>query len=214
MQNKWVGVSILLFCIAAGQAIWLESQSDLKTQHRHLVPMDQTWVRTSSPVSLIEYEWIGAGGQTFRLADGKNRWHILFFGYTACQDVCPLTLGMLGGALKGLEQEQFKVIPKGVFISIDPEKDSPEKVSTYAAKHHPDLLGLTGTQAMTKRVLHTLESDYQIDRNRGIINHPTSLFLINPQGRLIGTFIHPGGAVSLKEDIKSVLREEIGASES
>jgi protein SCO1/2 len=89
-----------------------------------------------------DFELTTANDSTFRLSEQAGKITIIFFGYTHCPDVCPLTVAKVKTALAGLtETEQERV--QFIFISIDPERDTPEVLSRYLAAFSPDFIGLT-----------------------------------------------------------------------
>ena len=82
-------------------------------------------------------------GQTVTDADFRGSLMLVFFGYTSCPDVCPLTLSAMTQALDQMGDDAESVVP--VFITVDPERDTVEKLHEFAARFHPSLVALTGT---------------------------------------------------------------------
>ena len=82
---------------------------------------------------LTAFTLVGANNEALRLDDLKGKWSFIFFGYTHCPDVCPFTLSALGAAFKILEQDPA-VSPtiQGIFVSVDPKRDTPELLKEYA----------------------------------------------------------------------------------
>lgn len=115
----------------------------------------------------------------------KGKWSAVFFGFTYCPDVCPTTLQALGAAqdLLGPKAKDFQV----VFISVDPERDTPEQVKTYlsAGPFAKGTIGLTGTPAQVAAVAKAYHVFYQ-KRGEGpdyAIDHSTPTYLMDPKGR-------------------------------
>ena len=91
----------------------------------------------------------------------NGRWNLIFFGFTNCPDFCPLELQKLGKLLQLSQQNQQSRFPvQVIFISLDPERDTPEKINTYTAFFHPQILGLSSSNVELVKVAHFFGSDY------------------------------------------------------
>jgi protein SCO1/2 len=147
----------------------------------------------------------GADG-TLAFKDMLGKVGIIFFGYTHCPDVCPATLVNVGGALRLLnESEQDKV--KAVFISLDPERDTPEKATKYAQYFHPRIMGLSGSPEEIEAAARSFLVGYEINKPNAAgnytISHSTYIFLIRPDGKIGELVSH----TSKPEDIAKSIRQ-------
>ncbi len=132
----------------------------------------------ASNVTLLDQD-----GRDFQLASLRGSVVLMVFGFTHCPHICPVEMARVSAALRQLEPLGVQV--RGVFITVDPQRDSPEVVKAYLRNFHPGIIGLTGTPAAldkvadqyrVKRVKQTIaEGDYLID-------HGYSLYLLNQQG--------------------------------
>lgn len=131
---------------------------------------------------------------------------VVFFGYTHCPDVCPATLLNLGKALKTLSEEE-KALVRAVFIAIDHDRDTPEKVNKYTRFFHPEIIGLTGNReeiaAATKAFMVPFEKGKQNAKGNYIMNHGTYLYIMRPDGELGELISHK----SSPEEIVAALRK-------
>ena len=124
--------------------------------------------------------------------DLLGKYHILFFGYTFCPDICPTSLQVLTRALKILGDEGNRFIPW--FISVDPERDKAEKLREYVNYFSQNLVGLTGSISMIERVAKQYQVSYEKVMEEGgdpslyTMDHSAGLFLIGPDGRFITKF--------------------------
>ncbi|GAA6756239.1 SCO family protein [Thermus thalpophilus] len=125
-----------------------------------------------------------------RLSQFQDKVVLLFFGFTHCPDVCPTTLLALKRAYERLspqEQERVRVI----FISVDPERDSPEVADRYAKNFHPSFLGLSGSPEAIQEVARTFGVYYQKTQYRGpgeyLVDHTATTFVVRG-GRLVLLF--------------------------
>jgi protein SCO1/2 len=129
--------------------------------------------------SAPNFELTNAGGSLFRLSGQSGRIVLLFFGYTSCPDVCPTTMAELNQALKeiGTKAKSVQVI----FVSVDPDRDTPQKVQEYASRFNPSFIGLSGTTDELQKIW----KDYGIFRetvqtDAGVtVNHTARVILID-----------------------------------
>ncbi|MBI5657980.1 MAG: SCO family protein [Nitrosomonadales bacterium] len=148
---------------------------------------------------LTEFKLAGAGNKTLGLRDLKGKWSFIFFGYTHCPDVCPVTMGVLGRAFKILEKETgIQPEIQGIFVSVDPKRDTPESLKEYAAYFNSKFIGVTGSAAELEAFSRQMSALYSIHaREPGkpddayLVSHNSSIFVVDPQGRLYGRFPPP-----------------------
>ena len=134
----------------------------------------------NEPYPLAPYfELTDSNGDLFRLSDQRGKTVLLFFGYTSCPDVCPTTLAELNLALKEVGDKASSV--QVVFVSVDPDRDTPQRVQEYVSRFNPSFIGLSGTTTE----LQNIWTDYDIFReivqsDSGIIvNHTARTILID-----------------------------------
>lgn len=127
-------------------------------------------------------------GEPVSSTDFPDRVLAVFFGYTFCPDVCPLTLSHLSMAFQELGEEATRI--QLLFISVDPGRDTPERLGQYLAAFHPSFLGLTGAEEEIREVANAFGvffarsgegEDYTVD-------HTARTFVIDPAGRIPLTF--------------------------
>lgn len=141
-------------------------------------------------------------GRDFTQEHFRGRWYVLFTGFTHCPDVCPATLGLLASVQNraGINSERLVT----VFVSVDPERDTPERLTEYLGFFDPDWIGLTGPAADLQRLLASLELAYvRVPTGGGgyTMDHSTALVLIDPEGRMRGYFTAPLDAAALAGDL-------------
>ncbi len=139
------------------------------------------------------------------LKDYRGKVVVIYFGYTWCPDVCPTSLGMLSAALNELTGEELSRF-QALFISVDPERDSVDRLKEYGAYFHPSILGITGTPEQLRQVAKQYGAAYRIvkqDSAAGyLVDHSADLYVVDRQGRLVEA-IHHG---TPPERILAVLR--------
>lgn len=157
-----------------------------------------------------EIELARADGSVFKLSDERGDIVLLFFGYTSCPDVCPTTLADMKlaiQAMKPAEAEQIKV----VFITVDPERDTPDRVQEYVDHFSTSFIGLSGEES----VLEKIWSDYGIFREvmdsesatGYLVNHTARILLIDRSGYLRISFPYDAPVEDIIHDLKLVLKE-------
>lgn len=118
---------------------------------------------------------------------------LLYFGYTYCPDVCPTSLAMLGFALGELSEKELAEI-QPVFVSVDPARDTVERLAEYTGYFHPSLLGVTGTDEEIARVAAQYQVSYRIEEVEGsdeyVVDHSSLLYLLDRNGKLHETLLH------------------------
>jgi protein SCO1/2 len=137
-------------------------------------------------------------GRRFDEARLEGHWSFLFFGYTYCPDVCPITLSNLrdvrellaeSGDPHALDGIQF------VFVSVDPERDTPERLGEFVRYFHRDFIGVTGDEAELERLTGALGIYHRkAERRTGrdyLVDHSTAVMLVDPQRRLHAVFSRP-----------------------
>ncbi|REC57790.1 SCO family protein [Rhodosalinus sediminis] len=133
---------------------------------------------------------VNAEGETVTDEEVITEPSILYFGYTFCPDVCPLDTARNAAAVDILEERGHSVTP--VFISVDPERDTPEVVGDFAANLHPKMVGLTGSPEQVKAASDAYRTFYNV-RDAGedefyLVGHSTFSYLVLPEHGFVDFF--------------------------
>lgn len=145
------------------------------------------------------------------LSDFNGKVVALYIGYASCPDVCPTALAVITQAFKSLtETEKTKVA--GIFISVDPERDSPEKLDSYVKFFSPMITGITGDQASIDKVVTQYGAFYRRVELKDsamiyAVDHSSRIYLIDTSGKLQKTLIHNSSPVELLKEIRTLLNE-------
>lgn len=137
------------------------------------------------------FELIDGQGQTVRWSDFDGRWRMVYFGYTWCPDVCPFDLNrmMNGYRLWAQDHPDLADSVQPIFITIDPERDTPEKIAEYTANFGANLIGLTGTPEAIAQAAQNFAVFYNRgpdDSNVGyLMEHSNAGYLLNREGQPI-----------------------------
>ena len=114
----------------------------------------------------------------------KGKWSVLTFGFTSCPDICPTTLAFFKNEMSLINENREFI--QFIFVSIDPERDSPEKIKSWVQYFDPSIIGLTGTTAELKKFTRMFGAWFQTTKVDGseeyTVNHPPYFYLVNPEG--------------------------------
>lgn len=154
------------------------------------------------PFTLVDQD-----GRTVTDADFRGRWLLVYFGFTYCPDICPTSLTRNSDAIDLLGKMGEKVTP--VLISIDPERDTPEKMKEYVHFFHPRMVGLTGTPeqvaaaAKQYRVFYMKAPGNQPDTY--VVDHSSFTYLVDPNGRFVQFFRGEASPQEVADKLKPLL---------
>jgi protein SCO1/2 len=149
----------------------------------------------------------GHDGKARMLADFRGKVVVLFFGFTHCPDICPTTLADMAAVLKKLGPDAARV--QVLFVTVDPERDTPEVLAKYVPAFDPGFLGLSGDAAATQRAAKEFKIFYE--KRAGstpsayTVDHSGQSYVIDPQGRLRLFVRHDRIAADLADDLRTLL---------
>jgi protein SCO1/2 len=148
-----------------------------------------------------------ATGQVRRLADFRGKAVVLFFGYTQCPDVCPTTLSAMAEVTKLLGGDAARL--QVVFVTLDPERDTPALIADYLAQFNPAFLGLRGDKAATEAVAKEFKVFYAKQAAGGAggytLDHTAGSYVFDPAGRLRLYQRHGEAPQRIAADLKLLL---------
>jgi cytochrome oxidase Cu insertion factor (SCO1/SenC/PrrC family) len=140
--------------------------------------------------------------------DFRGRYTLVFFGFTYCPDVCPSALQVMAAALDKLGPQGQKITP--LFITVDPERDSPAQLASYLKSFHPRLVGLTGTpaeiEAVTKAYRVYVKKVADPKSSAGYtFDHSAIIYLMGPDGAYLAHFTHATNVDAMAERLAKLL---------
>jgi protein SCO1/2 len=155
-----------------------------------------------------EIELSQADGAEFRLRDMQGKVVALFFGYTSCPDICPTTLAELNQAMQGLGARADAV--QVVFVTVDPERDSPERVQEYVNHFNADFIGLSGSQTDLAAIWNGYGVYREIVEGASaagyLVNHTARVTIIDQKGNLRISFPFDAPVEDVVHDLKLLLK--------
>lgn len=135
---------------------------------------------------------------------------LIYFGYTYCPDACPMSLASIGQALSALTPAELAQAA-GLFVSLDPERDTPEVLQAYAPFFHPSIVGLTGSPEQVAQVARQYGVRYMKQKSDGdapyLIDHSSAIHVIARDGKLAATLPHGSTPLSLVDTLRTLLAD-------
>ncbi len=167
----------------------------------------------TEPNYLNPFQLKSTRGKSFTDEDLLGHWTLMFFGFTHCPDVCPTTLALLNTAIEDFKKTspKFKA-PEVVFVSVDPARDKIEAMKKYIDYFNPNFMGATGSDESLQQL--TRQTGIAYDKmilddahpENYVMEHSTSIILINPRGAIQAIFTAPHDAVTLSNELTAVYK--------
>jgi len=185
--------------IAAVLGAFLAGAAMLVAAMLYVVPGETTKPSSvGGPFRLLDHN-----GRVVTEADFKGRPFLVFFGFTHCPDICPTALFEMSEVLKRLGPDADKTA--ALFISVDPERDTPEKLKDYVSSFHPRVFGLTGTPAEIEAVTRAYRAyakKVPLDGGGYTMDHSAIVYLMDKDGRFVAPFNLKRSAEQAAADLK------------
>ncbi|HLQ85128.1 MAG TPA: SCO family protein [Salinisphaeraceae bacterium] len=150
------------------------------------------------------------GNRVDETAYADDRLTLMFFGYTHCPDICPMTLARLKAAMASLD-EDVRNNMNVLFVSVDPERDTPERLKQYTQHFGPQFVGLTGTQKQLTKLTKTMRITYSYsepDENGFyLVNHSSAVFVFDDEGKVRLLINQDETVDQISEDLQTLLEQ-------
>jgi len=187
-----------LFSIGMLVIVVLFSMGSSKN-HSMQFPKELMGVVRPEPKPLSSFNLIDHNGDAFTRENLLGKWTFLFFGYTHCPDVCPMTLSVLSSVYNGIDEESGDGVGEQVvFLSVDPVRDTPAKLADYMAFFNEKFIAVTGSKEEIDEFSEQYGAGYILGEETSpgeySVNHTSAIFLIDPKGRLVALFSQPHNA--------------------
>jgi protein SCO1/2 len=148
-------------------------------------------------LQLVDQDGVATGRDAF-----TGQWTLLFMGFTSCGHVCPMTMAKLK-----ILHDQLNQPLNIVFVSVDPDRDTPDKIRQYVQNFDSDFSGMTGAPEQIDLLARTLGAPYAVDRTSGdyVVDHSSALFLISPDMGFAGVVTPPLEINAIADDLAILL---------
>ena len=188
---------LILYGSFAGIAVWWVISQD--------APDTTATLFGEQSRALPEFSLVRHDEKPLRVEDFEKRWSLLFFGYSQCPDICAPTLQQLTQALNLLGHESGQL----VFVSIDPQRDNPNRLAQYVRHFHSTTLGVTGSGeeiSAFSKYFGAYSAKRELDTGY-LMDHSSGVWLINPEARLAGVFTTPFTPEAIAEDLRYLIAQ-------
>jgi protein SCO1/2 len=203
---RWIAIAIAVAVLAFGASVWLFPDGRvgkaIESATGVAVPGG---VQVGGPFALVDQTGVPVTDATYR-----GRWKLVYFGYTFCPDVCPTELQAVASALELLGPLASRVVP--IFVTVDPERDTPAHLADYVKLFDDRLVGLTGTPEQIAAVTRAYRVYYAKvtpkESTTYLMDHSSFLYLMGPDG-MLRALIRPG---SSPQDIADTIKARMAAA--
>ena len=193
---------IIVAVAAAGAGFYISLKQSQQARQTRPAIEGLFW---PNPKQIKSFETIDQTGKLFGLEQLQNRWSFVFFGYTHCPDICPITLSVMAEMYKNLDDKNNVQI---IFVSVDPERDTTNKLAQYVTYFNEDFIGLGGTigqvNSLTKQIGVAFFHNIEEDSENYLVDHSASIFLIDPKARMVGKISPPHQAEQITQQFKQI----------
>ncbi len=196
-------------CVGAAAAFHLFGKPSPHDGHHMMASLKQTLLAVDGGQPLRLPALIGADGSPFTPERLQGRWSLVFFGFTSCPHVCPTTLQVLSAVARDPASGVAAGTSQILFVSVDPERDTPQRMKAYVESFGGRMTGLTGSRQAIDDYSAAVNAGYRSSGSG--IDHSTSLFVIDPKGRLAGVLLRPDAAASIVADLKTLQSSYAGS---
>lgn len=188
--------SLVAIAIIAVGGLWVSQRDQL--------PIAAVRVAEAETVS-ADFELTDHNGMMQTDEDFRGRWMLVFFGFANCPDVCPMGLSTIGQVMDDLADDGTIVQP--LFITVDPERDTPSVLAEYVPQFGPSILGLSGPPEQTMSTAKAFKVYYQRNEDEYApdgytIGHTSSFLLFNPQGEFVRIYEYNADPSQIVSDLK------------
>lgn len=203
-------IIVLVVALAAGLGLWA-------SQRYFAHPPAAQWPQTQAvrlfepPRELPAFSLRQSDGTQLVPGELKGHWTLVFLGFTHCPDVCPMTLAQLSQAQKQWESIPAAIRPRVLFVSVDPERDSPDRIGEYAHAFHSDTLAATANVPALENFASSMSMVFvKVAAPEGApadqysVDHSASMAVLDPQGRMSGLVQPPFDPAAIAADMAAL----------
>lgn len=222
MSNKMrhILLMILIFLIAIALGLWAHhngktSPMTNSVKNNENLILTKTATVLPQPRPIQKFQLVDDHTQPFTNENLQDHWTLVFFGFTHCPSICPTTLAVLNQAYQQMQTAKLEPLPRVLFISVDPEQDSPAVIRSYVQGFNKNFLGATGTKAEIDALTQQFSVMYMKVAAAGdagkkgvySIDHSGTILVVDPKGELFAVFSTPHVASHLVEDMQVIERD-------
>jgi len=196
MQGPLLRILVVALVLLAAAMLAIQYAFPPGEPRTAAMPWAETENATVLPAGrpLPEFELTDVEGRPFTNSSLEGRFTLLFFGFTNCPDVCPITLQVLASVQEQLRNEAPDAVPDVVFVSVDPFRDTPERIAAYVAAFDPSFIGVTGPDERLEPLIDALGVGVEKHEHHGEqynVVHSGVIYVIGPRAEWIAVSSGP-----------------------
>ena len=199
---------IIIVALAAGLGL-IAAQKIISSPDATGEPQTRAITLFPQPRELPDFTLQQTDGTQLLPGELHGHWTIVFIGFTFCPDVCPMTLAELAQAQRQWEDIPDAVRPRVLFVSVDPERDTPERIGDYLSAFHRDTLGATADLSTLERFTRSLSLVFMkvpppegLPADQYSIDHSSAMAILDPQARMAGVLQGPLDPAAIAADLR------------
>jgi protein SCO1/2 len=217
MSTRKNRIALTVGCLLAFAALFtgLFVSQHMSMKNKKIDPSQFNGTLLESPREIEAFHLTGTDEAAFTNQSLQGNWTMIFFGFTQCGYLCPTTLAELAKMYRTLEQNGVKPLPRIVMITLDPERDSLEKLKQYSTSFHPSFFAARGEDAVVKNMTREMGVAFakvsdpnSEDAGNYDIQHSGAIMLFNPKGQLTAFFTTPHQETLLAKDYTLLINSQ------
>ena len=203
MQALRVIIIAVIVAVSAG-VFWFSYQSGVLGPQTSQVLQGSAGPKIGGPFEMVN-QW----GELTTDKDFGDTHRLMFFGFTYCPDICPITLSVISNALDRLGDDATRITP--IFVSVDPARDTPDVLKDYVASFHPGIIALTGSDAQVAAIARAYGVYYAKsnvdtdDPGNYLVDHTSITYLMTPENTYAAHFSHGASAEDIVAGVRRIL---------
>jgi protein SCO1/2 len=177
----------------------------------------QTATVLPEPRPLADVRFVDATGREAHFSDFKGEFTLLFFGFTNCPDICPLTLSLLAQVRADIASRAPRLTPRVLFVSVDPNRDTPERIAAYLKGFDPEFLGVTASDAELAPLLQGLGVAVEKHEHGGAnynVVHNSAIYVLDANAQWVAVTTGPHDPQIVASDFLRIRRRQSGRPSS
>lgn len=198
---------VVLAVLAAGTGFYISLKQSQNNQRPDFGPAANIeglfW---PNPKQLNDFNTLDQAGKSFGLEQIEGKWSFIFFGYTHCPDVCPITMSVMNDVYNQISANNNHL--QIIFVSVDPERDTAEKLAQYVSYFNKDFIGLGGDTKMVDSLTKQIGVAYFLNNEEQkegyLVDHSASIFVFDPKARMVGKLSTPHEPTKMIEQFTQI----------
>jgi cytochrome oxidase Cu insertion factor (SCO1/SenC/PrrC family) len=202
-RSDWVFLFVLVATVTAVAGALYFSESESERGRR----LEATGTETGVPLIGGAFNLVDQDGVAVTENELLGQWSLIYFGYTYCPDVCPVTLTNMAAAIEALGTAGNRVVP--MFMTVDPKRDTVESLKDYAQHFHPRTRFLTGSEEEIDRAMKVFRVYRNVRAEDGnenyLVDHTSIIYVMGPDGKFVSSFSHATSVPEMTDRLRRLL---------